>query len=249
MRIGLIGAGNMAHALARGLGEPVVVCDAGSGRAAELAREVGGTAVPGPVEVAREADVVVLCHKPPGLGAVAAEAAPDARAVLSVLAATPLAALRAAYPEAAVVRLMPNVPVELGRGVVALAAEEDRERALVDEVRPLLERLGAVVEVPDRLVDVAMAVASCGTAFLALVAEAQADSAVRRGLPAATAAELALEGMAGAAALMRARGGDFAAVRREVTSPGGSTARGLAALERTGVRGAFHDAMDAVVGA
>jgi pyrroline-5-carboxylate reductase len=199
--------------------------------------------------VAREADVVVLAHKPPGLAAVAAAASPGPRAVLSLLAATPLPALRAAYPDAPVVRLMPNVAVELGRGVVALAAEEERERALAAEVRPLLERLGAVVEVPDALVDVAMAVASCGTAFVALVAEAQADSAVRRGLPAATAAELAIEGMAGAAELLRARGGDFARVRREVTSPGGSTARGLAALERGGVRAAFHDAMDAVVGA
>jgi pyrroline-5-carboxylate reductase len=248
MRIGLIGAGNMARALARGLAEPVLVCDAGSGRAAALADEVGGTALPGAADVAREADVVVLCHKPSGLTAVAAEVAPHARAVLSVLAATPIAAIRAAYPDAAVVRLMPNVPVEVGRGVVALTAEEARERVLAHEVGPLLERLGTVVEVPDGLVDVAMAVAACGTAFLALVAEAQADSAVRRGLPVATASELAVVGMAGAAELLRARGGDFAAVRREVTSPGGSTARGLAALERASVRGAFHDAMDAVVG-
>jgi pyrroline-5-carboxylate reductase len=82
---------------------------------------------------------------------------------------------------------------------------------------------------------------------MALVAEAQIDAGVRRGLPADRAAELVVQTMAGTAALLRARGMDTLAVRREVTSPGGSTARGLAALEHGGLRTAFHDAMDAVL--
>jgi pyrroline-5-carboxylate reductase len=93
----------------------------------------------------------------------------------------------------------------------------------------------------------ATATAGVGPAYFALVVEAQVDAAVRRGLPASQAATLAVQTMAGAAALLEARGGDTLTVRREVTSPGGSTARGLAALERRGLRTAFQEALDAVI--
>jgi len=86
-----------------------------------------------------------------------------------------------------------------------------------------------------------------GPAYQALLAEAQVDAAVRHGLKPGLAAELVTETMGGTAALLAARGYDTLAVRREVTSPGGSTARGLTALERAGVRSAFQDAIDAVV--
>ena len=89
---------------------------------------------------------------------------------------------------------------------------------------------------------------SVGPAYVALLAEAQVDAAVRHGLKPALAAPARAETMAGTAALLAAREYDTLAVRREVTSPGGTTARGLAALERGGVRTAFQDAMDAVAG-
>jgi pyrroline-5-carboxylate reductase len=86
-----------------------------------------------------------------------------------------------------------------------------------------------------------------GPAYQALLAEAQVDAAVRHGLAPALAARLVGETMAGTAMLLAARDYDTLAVRREVSSPGGSTARGLAALERGGVRSAFQSAIDAVV--
>ena len=84
-------------------------------------------------------------------------------------------------------------------------------------------------------------------AYVALLAEAQVDAGVRHGLPADVAAEMVVQTFAGTAELIRSRDFDTLAVRRAVTSPGGSTARGLAALERANVRGAFHDALDAVL--
>ena len=87
-----------------------------------------------------------------------------------------------------------------------------------------------------------------GPAYLALLVEAQIDAAVRYGLPPALADRIVVETMEGTAELLAQRGYDTRAVRREVTSPGGSTARGLAALERAGVRAAFQDAIDAVSG-
>src|SRR5947209_4640397 len=117
MRIGLIGAGNMARALARGWGEPVLASDAGSGRAQALVDELGGEAVGSNLEVAQRSDLVVLCHKPAQLGSVAEEIANERRPVVSVLAGTPVAALQAVYPGVAVFRMVPNTPVEVRQGV------------------------------------------------------------------------------------------------------------------------------------
>jgi pyrroline-5-carboxylate reductase len=247
MQVGLIGAGNMARALARGWGDPVLCSDAGSGRAKALVAELGGEAFESNLEVARRADLVVLCHKPRQLDQVAAEIADQAKAVASVLGETTIAALQDAYPNAPVFRLMPNTPVEVRRGIVCYAAAPDVPGELEEQVTALFGRLGTVVTLEERLIDPASAVMGVAPAYQALVAEAQIDAAVRHGLGAAIAAPLVTGTMSGTAALLEARGYDTLAVRREVASPGGSTARGLAALERGGLRAAFQAATDAVL--
>jgi pyrroline-5-carboxylate reductase len=247
MQIGLIGAGNMARALARGWGRPVLVADPVAERAQALVAEVGGEALAGNAEVAERADLIVLCHKPAQLEDVAREAAPHAKAVASILAATPLKDLHDAYPERPVYRFIPSLPVEVRQGAVVQAAPE-RQAALDASVGELFAELGTLVVLPDALVDVAMGLMSCAPAYVALVAEAQIDAGVRRGIPAAQSAELVVQTLAGTAELLRRRDNDTLAVRREVASPGGVTARGLAALESGGLRAAFSDALDAVLG-
>jgi pyrroline-5-carboxylate reductase len=250
MQIGVIGAGNMARALARGWGRPLLCADPMHERARELARETGGEALAGNAEVAARADLVVLCHKPAQLESVAAEVAPHAQAVASILAATPLARLQEAYPQRPVYRFMPSLPVEVRQGAVVQAASgEDAplDAALDARVHDLFAELGTLVVLDDALVDVAMGLMSCGPAYLALVAEAQVDAGVRHGIPAAQGAALVVQTLAGTAELLRRRDYDTQAVRREVSSPGGLTARGVDALERGGLRAAFSDAMDAVL--
>jgi pyrroline-5-carboxylate reductase len=247
MQVGLIGAGNMARALARGWGEPVLCSDSGSGRAQELARELGGEALDSRAVAAR-ADVVVLCHKPAQLQAVADEIRDEVKVVASVLGGTPIEALQKAYPDVPVFRLMPNTPVEVRRGVIIYAPAAGIDPELEHRVLALFERLGTVVRLPEGAFEAATAVSGVGPAYLAMLAEAQIDAAVRHGLATAQADRIVVETMEGTAALLAHRGYDTRAVRREVTSPGGSTARGLAALERAGVRAAFQDAIDAVAG-
>ena len=250
MQLGFIGAGNMASALARGWGEPVLCTDGGSGRAAALAQELGGEALASNRELAERADVVVLAHKPAQLAAVAAEVGGAAKAVVSILAGVTHADLRDAYPDTPVVRVEPNTPSAVGKGVLAFAepdAAADEE--LYDAVRERFARLGAIVEVPERLIGLAGACSGVAPAYWALIVEAWVDAAVRRGMPVATANELVIGAMEGTAELLRNSDGDTLAVRRAVTSPGGSTARGLAALERGGVRAALAQAMDDVMGA
>src|ERR1700733_2983637 len=155
MKVGLIGAGNMARAMARGWGDPMLVSDSGSGRAQLLADELGGRAASN-VEVAQEAELVVLCHKPYQLRQVAQEIAPHAKAIASVVGGTPVAALQDAYPGTPLFRLMPNTPVEVRRGVIIYSptstpwgpADDPELEAAVLE---LFGRLGWVVNVPDEL--------------------------------------------------------------------------------------------------
>ena len=244
MRVGLIGSGNMARALARGWGEPVLCTDSGSGRARALAAEVGGEAPASNAELAQRAEIVVLAHKPPQLPEVAAETARNAKAVVSLLGGITLAELRDAFPGVPVVRAQPNTPVELRQGVTAICGDDP---ALLATARELFGRVGIVVDVPERLMAVSGATSGVGPAYWALSAEAWVDAAVKRGMPPAMAAQLVTETMAGTAALLRAGGHDTLALRRGVASPGGTTARGLAALERGGVRAAFQQAMDDVV--
>jgi pyrroline-5-carboxylate reductase len=248
MQIGLIGCGNMARALARGWNRPVLCSDPVPERAAALAAEVGGEALPTNAEVARRADLVVLCHKPAQLHDVAAELAPHARALASILAATPLAALHAAYPDRSVYRFIPSLPVEVRQGAIVQALDSPQDADLDARVHGLFAELGTLVVLPDALVDVAMGLMSCAPAYVALVAEAQIDAGIRHGIPAAQGAELVVQTLAGTAELLRRRDNDTQAIRREVASPGGVTARGLDALERAGLRAAFSDALDAVLG-
>ena len=249
MQVGFIGSGNMAGALARGWGEPVLCTDSGSGRAAALAAELGGEALSSNRELAERADLVILAHKPAQLEEVAAEIAGAAKAVVSLLGRASQADVRAAYPDTPVVRVEPNTPAEVARGVLVIAEPDAPiDQALYDAVKELFGRVGTVVEVPERLIGLAGACSGVGPAYFALVVEAQVDAAVRKGMPPALATTLVTETMAGTAELLARRGGDTLGLRRAVTSPGGSTARGLAALERGGLRAAFSDAMDEVVG-
>jgi pyrroline-5-carboxylate reductase len=247
MQIGLIGAGNMAVALARGWGEPVLVFDLYRPRADALVEELGGEVAESGAQVAQEADVVVLCHKPAGLERVASSLGGAAKGIISILGGVQLSALKAAYGGTPVVRMLPSVPVEIRQGVSVHARDPDADPELQASALALFGRVGRVVTLDEGLIDVAMGLMSCAPAYVALLAEAQVDAGVRAGLPADVAGELVGANFAGTAALLQARGMDTLAVRRSVTSPGGSTARGLAALEHAGVRAAFDDAMQAVL--
>jgi len=210
--------------------------DSGSGRAAVLAEELGGEAVGSNCELAERADVVVLAVKPARLDEAATELS-DAKVVISLLGATSLARLAEAFPDAEVIRVMPNVGVELRKGVLCVAGSSHAG------ARALLEGLGHVVELRDEEFDAATAVMGCAPAYLALAVEAIADAGAADGLDAELARELVVETTAGTAELLRVR--HPADVRKAVASPGGSTEAGLEALEREGAREAFEAAVRA----
>jgi pyrroline-5-carboxylate reductase len=238
MIIGFVGSGNMAAAMARGWAgevETMLFSDSGSGRAAKLAAELGGEATTNS-EIAARADLVVVAVKPARLAEVAPQLA-GSKAVVSLLGATPLAALEAAFPGSQVLRVMPNVGVEVRRGVLCIAGET------TPEARAKLELLGHVVELPDERFDTATAVMGCAPAYLALAVEAIADAGSADGLDPALSRELVVETAVGTAELLRKH--EPAELRRAVASPGGSTEAGLEALDREGGREAFEAAVRA----
>lgn len=245
--IGLVGSGNMARALALGWGEPVLCTDVVAEKAEALAAETGGEALPGNGDLADRADLVVLCHKPAQLDEVAEQVGGRAKGVVSILAATPVARVKAAFEGTPVVRMLPSTPVEVGDGVTCHARDPECDQEFEERAKELFARVGPVVTVEESQIDTAMGLMSCAPAYWAVAVEAQVDAGIRAGVPADVAAQLVVGTMAGTAKLIRARQHDTLDVRRQVMSPGGSTARGLAALESAGIRKAFDDAMQAVV--
>ncbi len=239
MIVGFVGSGSMAAAIARGWAgefEQILFSDSGSGRARQLAEELGGEAVSNE-EIGRRADLVVLAVKPDKLDRVA-PALTEAKEVVSVLATVSLERLRAALPGAEhVLRVMPNIGVEVRKGVMCVAG------SLGKEAWDKLMGLGWVVELPEDSFDQATAVMGCSPAYFAVVVEALADAGVAAGLDPKLAQALVVETAAGTAALLRDH--DPVDVQQAVASPGGSTEAGLEALDREGARAAFEAAVEA----
>lgn len=250
MKVGFAGAGNMAAAMARGWAgaengpRSMVFCDLDRDRAAALAEEVSGDVADELSELAGQADLIVLGVKPAALDAVAAELAPAGpRALLSMLAATPLDRIAQAFPGVAAVRVMPNQPVEVRRGVLCFARGEELSADAGGAIVDLLELLGTAIELDEEHMEAAMAIMACSPAYVALVAEVLTDVGIREGLDPEQAASFVAETFAGTGELLSKR--DAAEIRRAVAPPGGATEAGLEALERGALRAAFDAAAKA----
>ena len=241
--IGVVGVGAMGGAFAAGLAPhaAVTVEDALPGRASEVASAIGVSAGD-----AASCDIVVFAVKPQDLAETLAATVPrmrDDAIVMSVAAGWTLERLAAGAPGHPVVRLMPNLAVASGNGVVAMATTGLDEGA-VSRMRSLLGPLGAVVVIDEDLFGVATAIAGSGPGFLAYIAKALEDAGVAHGLPRDDARPMVQAVLAGTASLL-ADGGDPAALQARVTSPGGTTAAGIAALEAVDVAAALGEAVGA----
>ena len=248
MIVGFAGSGNMSAGMARGWAaakyrpERMLFTDGGSGRAAELASEVGGEALASNAELAAASDLLVLGFKPKDLEP-AAPGAQGAPVVLSMLGGTPVAAIAKAFPEADAVRVMPNLGVELNRGVMCVSVADGVAAEVQDRVVALLEQLGTVAVMADEEIDTATAVMGCTPAYFALMVDALAEAAAAEGLDPELARSLTVETLAATGALLRERAPQD--LIGAVASPGGSTEAGLEALAREDVRAAFEAAVAA----
>ncbi len=252
--VGIVGCGAMGRAVAAGLaaghaglGQAMVLADPIPDAAEGAAGETGGRT--GSAAEAGACDVVVLAVKPRDVDAALRAVTPSRRPgtlALSVVAGRSLDQLAAAGFGEPAVRLMPNLAVRHGAGVVAVAPRGlDVPRR--DAVERLLRPLGAIVELEESLFGAATALVGSGPGILALVAEGLEEGAVGAGITRESARAMVTGVLAGTAALL-ADGADPAALRQMVTSPGGTTAAAVRALERGAVRAHVADAISAAAG-
>ena len=204
--------------------------------------------VPSPAWAAADAEVVVVAVKPAdAVDALesCAEALPEGALVLSIAAGVTIAALEAAAPGRPVVRAMPNTGALVGRGAAAIAAGTHATELDLEVCERILGSVGIVVRVPEAQLDAVTGLSGSGPAYVFLVAEAMIEAGVLVGLPRDTSEQLVRQTLLGAATLLDDGDATPESLRAAVTSPGGTTAAGLAVLEAHGVRAAFLDAVEA----
>jgi pyrroline-5-carboxylate reductase len=247
-RLQIIGGGRMGEALARGLlssgwqASELAVVEALAPRRAVLTDALPGVSV---LDHPVAAQGIVVAVKPADVpGAVTTAVAAGANRVLSIAAGVTIATLEAAAGSGAtVVRAMPNTPAQIGIGASAIAAGTTAGPDDLDWAEEILGAVGKVVRVTERQLDAVTGLSGSGPAYVFLVAEALIEAGVLVGLTREVATTLAIETLHGAGALLAAGTDSPEALRAAVTSPGGTTAAGLRALEAAGVRSAFIDAV------
>ena len=222
--------------------EDILVVEKLAGRRDELTERFPGLRV---AEAPEPADGVIVAVKP-GDVPEACRSLPPVGRVLSIAAGVTLATLEGALPAGtAVVRAMPNTPALVGAGAAAIApgsAAGDDDLAWAEA---LLSAVGEVVRVPEHLLDAVTGLSGSGPAYVFLVAEALIDAGVLVGLPRPTAERLAIQTLLGSARMLAETGDGPETLRAAVTSPGGTTAAGLRALEDRAVRAAILEAVSA----
>jgi pyrroline-5-carboxylate reductase len=255
MTLGFIGSGKMSSALVHGVVKSgafppaqIAVTDCVAAAAQKLGAEAGVRVTATNAELAAAADVLVLCVKPADALEALRALAPTlgGKLIISIVAGLPLATLqKAAGPGARVVRVMPNTPALIHQGAAAYALGAGATAADGSVAEKIFGAVGLVVKVKEELLDVVTGLSGSGPAYIYMVIEALSDAGVLLGLPRDLALKLAAQTVAGAAAMVLETGRHPAALKDEVTSPGGTTIAGLAALEAGALRSTFFQAVRA----
>ena len=253
--VGVIGVGAMGGSIARGLVEAgvldashLLVADSDERRVSAFAKMGARVFADGAALLADAPDVVILAVKPQVLGGVMADLAPlmGERLVISIAAGVTVPSIERALPSARVVRVMPNLPVQVRSGATAVCAGSRTNAEDVELATTLFSALGAVAVMREDQLDVAGAVSGCAPAFFSLFVDALTRAGVRAGLPAACAREMVESTMRGCAEQLLTEGVHPREYMERVTSPGGTTAAALYELEGPLMEGTYA-AIDAAL--
>ncbi len=250
---GFIGIGNMGGALAQAAAKVIppeeILVSAGHPARAKAFAKVHGMVASDNVTIARECKFVVLGVKPQFMAGVLGELKPILEVRTDCVLVTMAAGLSmqsisnlvgGGYP---VIRIMPNTPAKIGRGVIQYDSNDRCRGEDVEEFLTAFARAGWLSPLPERLIDAGSAVSGSGPAFAAMFLEALADGGVACGLPRKTALEYAAQMLLGTAELMLESQDHPGPMKDAVCSPAGSTIQGVRALERAGFRSAVMEAV------
>ncbi len=251
-RLGLIGTGNMGGAMVQGLAARQDLelhgYDPDKTSLERLAREFGMKQQPGPADLARDCDYITLAVKPGLVPAVAAEIASSldqSKCLISVAAGVRTRDLGFWSNQACpVVRVMPNTPALVGRGVFALCLEDENlSREQAGFIQGIFQDLGQVHVLPEKSFDSFTALIGSGPAYIYYFMESMVDAGVYMGLGRPQATDMVLELFAGSAHMAQKQNSHITQLKEMVTSPGGTTMAGLGALEKRAVKAAVLEAV------
>jgi pyrroline-5-carboxylate reductase len=251
--IAVIGAGAMGEVFLAGLlragtdASRLVISEKRAERADEVSQR-HGVRVVNIAEAARESATVLLLVKPQDIPGVIDEMSAliaDGTVVISLAAGVRLTALESGLPRAAVVRAMPNTPALVDLGITAISPGTSCSPQQADYVESLLSAVGPVVRVPEELQDAVTATSGSGPAYVFRLIEAMIAGAIEMGIDPAVAHQLVTQTVLGAATMAARPGADPAALRTQVTSPGGTTAAALSVFESGDLAGLVAEAMRA----
>ena len=232
-----------------GLDASIIVGEPFEARRESLKSDLGVEVTASNREAIAGADIVVLSVKPQQLEAVAEEldgALNADQTVLSIMAGVKIHSIGLKLNHTKIIRVMPNTPAQIRKGISAWTASDDVEQATLDFVARMLSAIGDELKFSDeKNIDIATALSGSGPGYVFVFIEALTDAGVELGLPVHVARHLASQTVLGSAALQRESGKHPAELRNMVTSPGGTTAAGLAALEMGGFRANVADAVRA----
>jgi pyrroline-5-carboxylate reductase len=256
LRIGFLGSGKMATALARGwiqsgliTPDRLIGSDPLPAARQEFQQLTGVSAIVDNAAVVDASNVLILAVKPQSLPALMREIRPLLKPdhlIVSIAAGITLQSLEETFgPQQRIIRVMPNTPCLIGAGASAFALGHHATPADGQLVQRLMDAVGRAFLLSEHLLDAVTGLSGSGPAFVYLVVEAMSDGGVRMGLPREVATTLAAQTVMGAARMVLETNEHTGALKDRVASPGGTTIAGLHALERGGVRGALMDAVEA----
>jgi len=249
MKIGFIGAGNMGTALAtaasRADGVSLYVSDINKTKCKELSAATGAN-ISDTETIARECDMIFLAVKPQHIGDVVRAIAPytDNAVIVSMAAGVTILTIEEHLGKAMpIIRIMPNTPVSVGRGMILAARNAQVTDGMLSDFLRVLKHAGDIDVIDERLIDAGTAVSGCSPAFVYMFIEALADGGVTAGLPRDKAQLYAAKTLIGAASLLLESGKHPGELKDAVCSPGGSTIEGVRALEEGAMRGIVSGAV------
>jgi len=255
-RIGFIGAGNMAEAIIRGLLESQTVApsritasDVMPERLQDMQTAYDINTTDDNAALVKGSDILVLAVKPQVVGKVLHHIGPhtdDTKLIISIVAGLTVATMATALgPGTRIVRTVPNTPVFVGEGMVALASDGPARDDDYEVTAAIFSPVARIVSIEEKLMDAALGVSGSGPAYGFLMIEALSDGGVKMGLPRPIALELAAQTLLGAAKMCLESGRHPGQLKDMVTSPGGTTIAALHKMEAGGVRSALIDAVEA----
>lgn len=256
MKLGFLGAGKMASALAKGFihaglatGDSILASDPYEAARASIAKDAGIRTTDSNLEVLKTSAVIILAVKPDQVSAVLGEAHPnftEKHLLVSIAAGVTLARMESALPAGAkVVRVMPNTPALVGASASGFALGKAAGSEEAQLVQKLFSAVGTAYQVKETLLDAVTGLSGSGPAYVFLMIEALSDGGVAAGLPRDIATKLAAQTLLGSAKLLLETGQHPGALKDMVTSPGGTTIDGLHELEKGGLRAALINAVRA----